>query len=70
MQHTDSPAPMQVAEKRGKLAFGQASDMKAFGPNAQLTALGSYSTDPYQQFHYTPTSHHFSHSQGIFGYDS
>ena len=39
MQHTDSPAPMQVAEKRGKLAFGQASDMKAFGPNAQLTAI-------------------------------
>ena len=39
MQHTDSPAPMQVAEKRGKLAFGQASDMKAFGPKAQLTAI-------------------------------
>ena len=39
MQHTDSPAPMQVAEKRGKLAFGQASDMKAFGPNAQLTSI-------------------------------
>ena len=39
MQHTDSPAPMQVAEKRGKLAFGQASNMKAFGPRAQLTAI-------------------------------
>ena len=39
MQHTDSPAPMQVAQKRGKYAFGQASDMKAFGPKAQLTAI-------------------------------
>ena len=38
-QHTDSPAPMQVAEKRGKLAIGQASNMAAFGPNAQLTAI-------------------------------
>ena len=34
MQHTDSPAPLQVAQKRGKYAFGQASDMKAFGPKA------------------------------------
>ena len=39
MQHTDSPAPLQVAQKRGKYAFGQASDMKAFGPKAQLTAI-------------------------------
>ena len=39
LQHTDSPAPMQVAEKRGKWAFGQASNMKAFGPRAQLTAI-------------------------------
>ena len=27
MQHTDSPAPMQVASERGKLAFGQDSEM-------------------------------------------
>lgn len=38
-QHTDSPAPLQVAEKRGVYAFGQASDMSAFAPNAQLTAI-------------------------------
>ena len=38
-QHTDSPAPLQVAEQRGVYAFGQASDMKAFAPNAQLTAI-------------------------------
>jgi basic membrane protein A and related proteins len=38
-QHTDSPAPLQVAEERGVHAFGQASDMQAFAPNAQLTAI-------------------------------
>ncbi|MCG8354815.1 MAG: BMP family ABC transporter substrate-binding protein [Kiloniellales bacterium] len=38
-QHTDSPAPLQVAESRKIHAFGQASDMKAFAPNAQLTAI-------------------------------
>jgi len=39
MQHTDSPAAMQVAEARGKYAFGQDSDMIKFGPKAQLTAI-------------------------------
>jgi basic membrane protein A len=39
MQHTDSPAPLQAAENEGALAFGQASDMHRFGPNAQLTAV-------------------------------
>jgi basic membrane protein A len=39
MQHTDSPAAMQIAEKQGIFAFGQASDMKKFGPNAQLTSI-------------------------------
>ena len=39
MQHTDSPAAMQIAEKKGIYAFGQASDMINFGPNAQLTAI-------------------------------
>ncbi|MCV3764108.1 BMP family ABC transporter substrate-binding protein [Rhizobium sp. TRM95796] len=38
-QHTDSTAPMQVAEERGIKAFGQASDMIKAGPNAQLTAI-------------------------------
>lgn len=38
-QHTDSPAPLQVAEKRGVYAFGQASDMIAFAPKAQLTSI-------------------------------
>jgi basic membrane protein A len=39
MQHTDSPAPMQVASERGKLAFGQDSEMINFGPKAQLTSI-------------------------------
>ena len=38
-QHTDSPAALQVAEKRKVYAFGQASDMRAFAPTAQLTAI-------------------------------
>ncbi|MQX36611.1 BMP family ABC transporter substrate-binding protein [Roseospira navarrensis] len=38
-QHTDSPAPVQVAEEKGIYAFGQASDMSQFGPNAHLTAI-------------------------------
>ncbi len=39
MQHTDSPAAMQIAEKQGIFAFGQASDMSNFGPTAQLTSI-------------------------------
>ncbi len=39
MQHTDSPAAMEVAEARGIHAFGQDSDMVKFGPKAQLTAI-------------------------------
>lgn len=39
VQHTDSPAPLQVAEQRGVHGFGQASDMTHFAPKAQLTAL-------------------------------
>ncbi len=38
-QHTDSPAPLQVAEERGVIGFGQASDMIRFAPKAQLTAI-------------------------------
>lgn len=39
MQHTDSPAPLQVAEQRGVYAVGQASDMRAFAPKAQISAI-------------------------------
>jgi len=39
MQHTDSPAAMQIASERGKLAFGQDSEMIKFGPKAQLTSI-------------------------------
>ena len=39
MQHTDSTAAMTVAEDEGVLAFGQASDMTAWGPNAHLTSI-------------------------------
>ncbi|GLQ06144.1 BMP family ABC transporter substrate-binding protein [Sneathiella chinensis] len=39
MQHTDSPAPLQVAESRGVYGVGQASDMQHFAPKAQLTAI-------------------------------
>ena len=38
-QHTDSPAPLQIAEQRNLVAFGQASDMKAYAPKAQLTSI-------------------------------
>jgi len=38
-QHTDSPAPLQTAGTKGVLAFGQASDMIAFAPDTQLTAI-------------------------------
>ena len=39
MQHTDSPAAMKIAEQKGIFAIGQASNMAAFGPNAQLTSI-------------------------------
>jgi simple sugar transport system substrate-binding protein len=37
-QHTDSGAPLQVAQQRGVHGFGQASDMISLAPKAQLTA--------------------------------
>jgi basic membrane protein A and related proteins len=37
-QHTDSPAPLQVAAERGLKGFGQASDMIKFAPESQLTS--------------------------------
>ncbi len=39
MQHTDSPAPITVAEEAGIHAFGQASDMSQFGPKSHLTSI-------------------------------
>jgi len=39
MQHTDSTAPITVAEEKGIYAFGQASNMREWGPNAQLTGI-------------------------------
>jgi basic membrane protein A len=38
-QHTDSPAPIQTAERRGVHAVGYASDMAHFGPKAVLTSI-------------------------------
>ena len=39
LQHVDSSAIMSVAEEKNVYAFGQASDMSAFGANAHLTAI-------------------------------
>jgi basic membrane protein A and related proteins len=39
VQHTDSTAPLQEAEKAGAVGFGQASDQIKFAPKAQLTAI-------------------------------
>ncbi|KKJ78569.1 DNA-binding protein [Kiloniella litopenaei] len=38
-QHTDSTAPLQIAQEQGVHGFGQASDMYAFAEKAQLTAI-------------------------------
>lgn len=37
-QNTDSPATLQVAQEKGKFAFGWDSDMLKFAPKAHLTA--------------------------------
>jgi simple sugar transport system substrate-binding protein len=39
VQHTDSTAPLQAAQSAGAHGFGQASDMAAFAPAAQLTSI-------------------------------
>ena len=39
VQHTDSTAPLQVAQERGALGFGNDSDMHSFAPDAQLSAI-------------------------------
>ena len=38
-QHTDSTAPLQIAAEQGVHGFGQASDMIAFAPKSQFTAI-------------------------------
>ena len=38
-QHTDSTAPLQIAQEKGILGFGQASDMHHFAPDSQMTAI-------------------------------
>ncbi|QGZ40322.1 nucleoside-binding protein [Pseudoduganella flava] len=48
-QNTDSPATLQVAQEKGKYAFGWDSDMQRFAPKAHLTAStnqwGGYYTE-------------------------
>ena len=39
VQHTDSPAPLQIAEERGLHGFGQSKDMISFAPKAQYTSI-------------------------------
>lgn len=39
MQHTDSTAPLTVAQDAGVMGFGQASDMSRFAPEAHLTGI-------------------------------
>ena len=46
-QHTDSPAPLQIAAERGVFGFGQASDMHKFAPDNQLTAIVDNWSDYY-----------------------
>lgn len=51
LQHTDSPAAMKIAEKRGVWAVGQASDMSAFGPKAHLLSV----VDSWDHYYVTTT---------------
>ncbi|WP_068312708.1 BMP family ABC transporter substrate-binding protein [Pseudovibrio hongkongensis] len=39
VQHTDSPAPLQIAQEKGIIGFGQSSDMAKFAPNSQVTSI-------------------------------
>jgi simple sugar transport system substrate-binding protein len=45
--HTDSTATVAVAEERGKMAIAYHSDMRKFGPNAQLAAVTHHWGDYY-----------------------
>ncbi len=46
-QNTDSPATLQVAQEKGKFAFGWDSDMARFAPKAHLTASTNHWGDFY-----------------------
>jgi simple sugar transport system substrate-binding protein len=39
LQHTDSPAPLMAAQKRGIMGIGQASDMSHFAPEAHMFSV-------------------------------
>ncbi|NLS14626.1 BMP family ABC transporter substrate-binding protein [Vibrio sp. SM6] len=39
LQHTDSPAPLIAAEKRGVMGIGQASDMSHFAPKSHMFSV-------------------------------
>jgi simple sugar transport system substrate-binding protein len=39
IQHTDSPAPLIAAQKRGIMGIGQASDMSHFAPKAHMFSV-------------------------------
>jgi simple sugar transport system substrate-binding protein len=39
LQHTDSPAPLIAAEKRGVMGIGQASDMSSFAPKSHMFSV-------------------------------
>jgi basic membrane protein A and related proteins len=39
LQHTDSPAPLIAAEKRGIMGIGQASDMAHFAPKSHMFSV-------------------------------
>ena len=45
--HTDSTATVAVAEEKGKMAIAYHSDMRKFGPNAQLAAVTHHWGDYY-----------------------
>ncbi len=48
-QNTDSPATLQVAQEKGKYAFGWDSDMAKFAPKAHLTAATNHWGDFYTE---------------------
>ncbi|WED24898.1 BMP family ABC transporter substrate-binding protein [Vibrio sp. JC009] len=39
LQHTDSPAPLMAAQKRGIMGIGQASDMSHFAPESHMFSV-------------------------------
>lgn len=49
IQHTDSPAPLIAAEKRGVMGIGQASDMSHFAPKAHMFSVRDHWAPHYIQ---------------------